>query len=62
MLCTAHEGVQLLAAVARGDHDGFAPRLADGVEELVYEYVQQIIGALGGAVVDALALRRGASG
>ena len=28
--------VELLAAVARGHHDGLSPRFADGVEELVY--------------------------
>ena len=39
VLGSAHEGVELLAAVARGYHDGLAPRLAYGVEELVYEYV-----------------------
>ena len=37
------EGVELLAAVARGYHDGLAPRLAYGVQELVYEYVQQVV-------------------
>ena len=36
MCGSAHEGVELLAAVPRGDHDGLAPRLAYGVQELVY--------------------------
>ena len=31
ILHTAHELVELLAAVARGHHDGLAPRLAYGV-------------------------------
>ena len=61
VLGSAHEGVELLAAVARGDHDGLAPRLAYGVQELVYEYVQQVVGTLVRAVVDALTQRRGAA-
>ena len=36
VLGSAHEGVELLAAVARGYHDGLSPRLAYGVQELVY--------------------------
>ena len=36
MLGTPDEGVELLAAVPRGYHDGLAPRLAYGVQELVY--------------------------
>ena len=36
VLGSAHEGVELLAAVARGYHDGLTPRLAYGVQELVY--------------------------
>ena len=36
VLHTPDEGVEFLAAVARGHHDGLAPRFADGVEELVY--------------------------
>ena len=36
VLGSAHEGVELLAAVARGYHNGLAPRLAYGVQELVY--------------------------
>ena len=39
-LTPSDERVELLAAVARGHHDGLSPRLADGVEELVYEYVE----------------------
>ena len=40
VLGTSDERVELLAAVARGHYDGLSPRLADGVEELVYEYVE----------------------
>ena len=40
ILYASDERVELLAAVARGHHDRLAPRFADGVEELVYEYVQ----------------------
>ena len=58
----AHEFVEARAAVARGHLDGCAPRLAYGVEELSDEYVQQVEGTLGRAVVDALAQRRGAGG
>ena len=36
VLHTPNERVEFLAAVARGYHDGLAPRFADGVEELVY--------------------------
>ena len=42
VLHTPNERVEFLTAVARGHHDGLAPRFADGVEELVYEYVQQV--------------------
>ena len=31
ILGTAHQGVELLAAVARGHHDRFAPRFAYGI-------------------------------
>ena len=61
VLGSAHEGVELLAAVARGDHDGLAPRLAYGVQELFYEYVQQMVCTLVRAVVNALAQRRSAA-
>ena len=54
------ERVELLAAVARGHHNGFSPRFADGVKELVYEYVQQVVCTFRWAIVDALAQRRGA--
>lgn len=40
VLRSAHEGVQLGAAVAAAHDDGLAPRLADGIKELVYEYVE----------------------
>ena len=33
------ERVEFLAAIARGHHDGLAPRFSDGVEELLYQYV-----------------------
>ena len=36
MLGTAHEGVELLAAVATAHDDGLTPRLTYGVQELVY--------------------------
>ena len=42
VLHAPNERVELLAAVARGHHDGLSPRFADGVKELVYEYVQQV--------------------
>jgi hypothetical protein len=60
VLHTPDERVELPAAIARGHHDGLSPRFADGVEELVYEYVQQVVCTLRRAVVDALAQRRGA--
>ena len=34
------ERVEFLAAIPAAHHDRFAPSFADGVEELVYEYVQ----------------------
>ena len=55
------EVIQLAAAVAAAHHDGFTPRLTYGVEELLHQGVQQLIGALSGPVVDTLALRRSAS-
>ena len=60
VLHASDERVEFLAAVARGHYDGLSPRFADGVEELVYEYVQQVVGTLRWAIVDALAQRRGA--
>ena len=36
MLGTAHEGVEFLAAVAAAHDNGLTPRLAYGVQELVY--------------------------
>ena len=56
------EGVELGTSVAATHHDGLAPRLAYGVEQLLHEYVQQVVGTLGRAIVDALAQRRGAGG
>jgi hypothetical protein len=54
---TPDERVEFLAAVARGYHDGLSPRFADGVKELFYEYVQQVVCTLRWAIVDALAQR-----
>ena len=62
VLHTPDEGVEFLAAVARGHHDGLSPRFADGVKELLHQYVQQVVCTLRWAVVDALALRCGAGG
>lgn len=59
---TAHELVEPRAAVARGDHNGTTPRFADGVEELFYEHVQQVICCLGRTVVDAFAQCSGTGG
>ena len=36
VLCSTHERVQLLTSIATADHDRCSPRLAYGVEELVY--------------------------
>ena len=36
ILGTAHQGVELFAAIAAAHHDRLAPRFAYGVEELVY--------------------------
>ena len=62
ILHTPDERVELLAAVARGYHDGLTPRFADGVEELLYQYVQQVVCTLRWAIVDALAQRGSAGG
>ena len=62
VLHTPDERVELLTAVARGHHDGLAPRFADGVKELFYEYVQQVVCTLRWAIVDALAQRGSAGG
>ena len=62
VLHASDERVQFLAAIPRGHHDGLAPRFADGVKELVYEYVQQVVCTLRRAVVDALAQRGSAGG
>jgi len=61
ILHASDERVEFLAAIPTADHDGLSPRFADGVEELVYEYVQQVVGALVRAIVDALTQRRGAA-
>ena len=60
VLRPTHEGIEFLATVATAHYDGLTPCLAYGVEELVYEYVQQVVSTLCRAVVDALALRCGA--
>ena len=39
VLHASDERVEFLAAVARGDHDGFTPHLTDGVKKLLHEYV-----------------------
>ena len=59
---TPNERIEFFAAVARGNYYRLAPRFADGVEELVYEYVQQVVCTLRWAIVDALAQRGGAGG
>ena len=56
------ERVEFLTAVATANHNGLAPRFADGVKELVYEYVQQVVCTLRWTIVDALAQRCGAGG
>ena len=40
VLCSTYKCIELLAAIARGDHYRLAPRFAYGVEELVCEYVE----------------------
>ena len=62
VLCSTHERVEFLAAVATGHHYRLAPRLAYGVEQLLHEHVQQMVCTLGRAVVDALTQRRSAGG
>ena len=61
ILGAAHQGVELLAAVAAAHRDRLSPRFADGIEELLDEDVQQVVCTLGWAVVDALAQRCGAA-
>ena len=61
VLHTPDERVELLAAVARGHHDGLAPRFANGVKELLHQYVQQVVCTLRWAIVDALAQRGSAA-
>ena len=56
----AHQAVEFLATIATTDEDGPAPRFAYGIEQLLYQHMQQVISALRWAVVDALALRCGA--
>ena len=62
VLHTPDERVEFLTSIATADHYRLTPRLAYGVQQLLYQHMQQVIGALGRAVVYALALRRGASG
>jgi hypothetical protein len=59
---TAHQVVEFLATIATTDEDGAAPRFAYGIEQLLYQHMQQVISALRWAIVDALALRCGACG
>ena len=60
VLDTSNEGIEFLAAIARGDHYRLSPCFADGVKELLYQYVQQMVCTLGRAVINALTLRRSA--
>ena len=62
VLCSTYKCIKLLAAIARGDHDGLTPRLAYRIEQLVYQYMQQMVCTLARAIVNALAQRRGAGG
>ena len=39
VLCSPHERVEFLAAVATGHHYRLAPRLTDGVKKLLHEHV-----------------------
>ena len=57
-----HKLIQFLAAVSAADYDRLSPRLAYRIEQLVYQYMQQMVCTLARAVVDALAQRRGAGG
>lgn len=57
---TAHQVVEFIATIATTDEDGAAPRFAYGIEQLLYQHMQQVISALRWAIVDALALRGGA--
>ena len=54
ILHAANERIEFLAAVATTDHDRLPPCFAYGVEELVYEYVQQVVCTLRRAIVNAL--------
>ena len=62
VLRAAHERIQLLTSIAAADYDRCSPRLTYGVEKLLNQYMQQVICTRWWAVVDALALRRGAGG
>ena len=62
VLHTPDERVELLASISTTHHDGLSPRFADGVKELLHQYVQQVVGTLRWAIVDALAQRCGAGG
>jgi hypothetical protein len=56
----AHQAVEFFAAIATTDEYGAPPRFAYGIEQLLYQHMQQVISALRWAIVDALALRCGA--
>ena len=56
----AHQVVEFLATIATTDKDGAAPRFAYRIEQLLYQYMQQMVSTLRWAIVDALALRCGA--
>ena len=61
VLHTPDERVEFLASISTADHDGLAPRFADGVKELLHQYVQQVVCSLRWAFVDALAQRGSAA-
>ena len=62
VLHATYEHIQFLASISTADHDRLAPRFADGVKELLHQYVQQVVCTLRWAIVDALAQRRSAGG
>ena len=58
---TAHQVVEFFTAVTTWHQYGAAPCFAYGIEQLLYQYMQQMVSTLRWAIVDALALRGGAS-
>ena len=61
VLRSTHQRIEFLATVSTGHHYRLTPRLAYGIEQLVYEYVQEMISTLRGRILDALPLRRSAA-